>query len=264
MSTQIQYLGHASFKIQSEYCSMVIDPFFTGNPYACCTANDFIALDAMLLTHGHFDHIKDAVTIAKQTECMVICNAEMAAYLKSQGVNPETVSVMKVGETQNFPFAKVTMVAAKHPNEIHAEDGGKLPGGEPCGYVVEVDHHKVYHAGDTELIEDMKKLKEHGHRRGAASHRRNLHDGHGRRRESRRDDQPPRGDPHALQHLPQHHGRSSGFREESPLGHRRDGASVEREGDPLGAFLTFPSTGRTERLAFFFVPVFSFYIFPLC
>lgn len=160
MSTQIQYLGHASFKIQSEYCSMVIDPFFTGNPYACCTADDFIALDAMLLTHGHFDHIKDAVTIAKQTECMVICNAEMAAYLKSQGVNPETVSVMKVGETQNFPFAKVTMVAAKHPNGIHAEDGGKLPGGEPCGYVVEVDHHKVYHAGDTELIEDMKKLKD--------------------------------------------------------------------------------------------------------
>lgn len=159
MSAQVQYLGHASFKLQSEYCSMVIDPFFTGNPYACCTADDFIALDAILLTHGHFDHIKDAAAIAKQTECTVVCNDELADYLKSEGVKPETITVMHPGETVKFPFAAVTAVPAVHPNEIHTEDGRKLPGGAPCGYVVEIDNHKVYHTGDTNLFDGMKDLK---------------------------------------------------------------------------------------------------------
>ena len=128
MATQLQFLGHASFKIQSDYSSIVIDPFFTGNPYACCTVDDFIALDAMLLTHGHSDHLRDAAAIARQTECAVICNDKVAEYLKSQGVNPETITVMKSGESRNFLFGKVTVVPAVHASSIQA-DGQELPDG---------------------------------------------------------------------------------------------------------------------------------------
>ncbi len=156
----VQFLGHASVKIQSDYCSMLIDPFFSGNPMACNTPDDFMALDAMLLTHGHYDHIKDALTIAKQTECTVVCNDKMAQYLQGQGVEASQLEVMDWWETKQFLFGKVTMVPAEHPNEIHCGDGTKIPGGKACGYVMEADHHRVYHAGDTALFEDMKRLKE--------------------------------------------------------------------------------------------------------
>ncbi|MGI6076498.1 MAG: metal-dependent hydrolase [Pyramidobacter sp.] len=158
MATQLQYLGHSSFKIQSDYSSILIDPFFTGNPYACCTADDFIALDAMFITHGHFDHLKDAVAIAKSTECMVICGEDVAAYLKSQGVAPDLITVMNVGESKNLGFADVTVVPAVHNSQINVCEPA-LPDGDPRGYVIEVDRHKVYHAGDTMLFDGMKDLK---------------------------------------------------------------------------------------------------------
>ena len=158
MATQLQYLGHASFKIQSDYSSILIDPFFTGNPYACCTADDFIALDAMFITHGHFDHLKDAAAIAKSTECAVICGEDVANFLKTQGVSPDLITVMKVGETKNFSFAGVSVVPAVHHSQINVTEPA-LPDGDPRGYIIEVDRHKVYHAGDTMLFDGMKDFR---------------------------------------------------------------------------------------------------------
>jgi len=158
MTIHVQYLGHASFKIQSEYSSIVIDPFFTGNPYSCCTVDDFIALDALLLTHGHLDHIKDAAAIAKQTECEVICGAQLADYLKTQGVADGSITVLNVGETKTFFWGRVTAVPAVHDSFISTESGGKLPEDDPRGYVIEVSGHKIYHAGDTMLYDKMEEL----------------------------------------------------------------------------------------------------------
>lgn len=149
MTAKVQYLGHDSFKIQSDYSSMVIDPFFTGNPYACMTVDDFIALDAMILTYGELDHIEDAVTIAKQAECTVVCTAEIAEYLKSQGISEDMLKVMAPGESDRSYIGNFTCVDADHPEGTH---------GKGCGFIVEVDGHKVYFAGATKKCDGMSKL----------------------------------------------------------------------------------------------------------
>ncbi|EHM13708.1 MULTISPECIES: metal-dependent hydrolase [Jonquetella] len=144
-----QFLGHSTVKIQSDYCSVLIDPFFTGNPMACNTVDDFIALDGMLLTHACHKRLADAVTIAKATECQVVCTEAAAEWMKEQGVAPSQLVVMAWGETRHFPFGTVTVVPAKSGTET---------AGPICGYVIEVEKHKVYHAGNTVLLPEMKDL----------------------------------------------------------------------------------------------------------
>ncbi len=85
MTTRITWLGHSAFQVETSGKSILIDPFFEGNPVAQVSADDVNA-DVIIVTHGHGDHVGDTVAIAKRTGALVISNFEIVTWLHNQGV----------------------------------------------------------------------------------------------------------------------------------------------------------------------------------
>lgn len=109
---KIQFHGHACFSIFTEAGThLLIDPFLNGNSQAKITADE-IKPDVILLTHGHWDHIGDTVSIAKRTDCLVICNPEIVTYLKSKGL--KRLHGMNIGGAHQFDWGTVKMTSALH------------------------------------------------------------------------------------------------------------------------------------------------------
>ena len=153
------WLGHAAFRIVTPSGKViVIDPWIQSNPACPDALKKFDRLDTMLITHGHFDHIADAVTLAKEFSPQVVGIYETCAWLESKGV--KQTSGMNKGGTQKVGEIEVTMVNALHSCGI--QDGDKIIyGGEACGYVIRLPGGlTVYHAGDTAVFGDMKIIGE--------------------------------------------------------------------------------------------------------
>lgn len=146
---ELQFLGHACFLLDDGAYKVLTDPYLTGNPLAPLSAAE-AAADVLLITHGHSDHLGDAVEIARRCDAQVLCTAEMAdqvfrpAGIQVQGAN--------LGGRVPVPFGSVKLVQALHSSGI--------PGGTACGFLVEMGGRKVYHAGDTALMSDMALLAE--------------------------------------------------------------------------------------------------------
>lgn len=157
----LTWLGHSAFLIQTPRRKRVlIDPWIQNNPACPDDRKEVGAVDLMLVTHGHFDHIEDAVPIAQATGCRIVGIYELTAWLMSKGVgadNAETVFPMNKGGTLRFDdlALSVTMVHADHTCGI--KDGDQIIyGGEAVGYVVTLDEgFTFYHAGDTAVFGDM-------------------------------------------------------------------------------------------------------------
>jgi L-ascorbate metabolism protein UlaG (beta-lactamase superfamily) len=162
LSTQgnrLQWLGHSAFRITTPGGKViVVDPWVQSNPACPDALKKFDRLDTMLITHGHFDHIADAVALGKQFKPQVIGIYETCAWLESKGVAP--TSGMNKGGTQKAGEIEVTMVNALHSCGI--QDGDKIIyGGDACGYVIRLPGgFTVYHAGDTAVFGDMKLIGE--------------------------------------------------------------------------------------------------------
>ena len=150
----LTWLGHGTFKLKTRGAKTVLlDPWVEGNPACPRELKTFEAIDVITISHGHGDHISDAVTLAKKFKPTLICNYEIHLFLSKKGV--ANTSPMNKGGTQEAAGLKFTMVHAVHSSGI--EDGGQtVYGGEPCGFVITLeDGTRIYHAGDTAVHSDM-------------------------------------------------------------------------------------------------------------
>jgi L-ascorbate metabolism protein UlaG (beta-lactamase superfamily) len=155
----LTWLGHSSFKLVTRGArTVLIDPWVEGNPACPREHKTFERIDVMTISHGHGDHMSDAVTLAKKFKPAIVCNYEIHVFLQRKGVT--TTQPMNKGGTQEVAGLRVTMVNAFHSSGI--EDGGQvIYGGEPCGYVITLeDGTRIYHAGDTTVFGDMALIAE--------------------------------------------------------------------------------------------------------
>jgi L-ascorbate metabolism protein UlaG (beta-lactamase superfamily) len=152
---KLTWLGHAAFRIETASGKVIlIDPWILTNPMCPEKDKKFDRLDTMLITHGHFDHIADAVELGKKFKPQVVGIFELCAWLESKGVSG--TSAMNKGGTQKVGDIEVTMVNAVHSCGI--QDGDQIIyGGEACGFIVRLPGGlTIYHAGDTAVFSDMK------------------------------------------------------------------------------------------------------------
>ena len=151
MATELTWLGHGGWSIDTGEHRLLLDPFLDECPTACCKADD-VEADVILLSHGHFDHVADVAKIAKRTGATVIANFEIAQWLGKQGV--EKTIGMNLGGGLQQPFGHVKMTLAHHSSQL--PDGSD--GGNPGGFLLTLADVKVYFACDTALFEDMRRI----------------------------------------------------------------------------------------------------------
>jgi len=153
--TKITWYGHAVMGIETGGYKVLVDPFFSGNPVASTTA-DQVEADFIILSHGHGDHVGDAIEIAKRTGALVISNAEIAGWFGAKGIKAHG---QHIGGGYTHPFGYLKLTFATHGSGL--PDGAY--GGNPAGLLITTnDKKKVYFACDTGLFGDMALIGDEG------------------------------------------------------------------------------------------------------
>lgn len=176
--TKIKWFGHAAFSVTTPKGKvLLIDPWLKNpsNPEAKDGRDPLASLakvDYILLTHGHRDHVGDAVEIAKKTGAILICNPELAGNLVKladfPGKQAETDAIMGIGGEIKIADGEVTvaMTPAVHSSSVFnpkatATEAERAYGGNPAGFVLIIQNGPtIYHSGDTAYFKDMETIGE--------------------------------------------------------------------------------------------------------
>ncbi|MEW5795402.1 MAG: metal-dependent hydrolase [Candidatus Zixiibacteriota bacterium] len=148
------FMGHACVMLADGKHRIIIDPFLTGNEKAAMRP-EAVDVSHVLVTHGHGDHIGDAVAIAKRTGATIIANFEIANLVGKQGAKAHP---MHIGGAANFGFGRVKLTIAHHGGGYGPD--ASIYTGPPVGFLVTIGGKTVYHSGDTGLFYDMKLIGE--------------------------------------------------------------------------------------------------------
>ena len=148
MSLSVTWHGHGTVSFDVAGTAVLVDPFFSGNP-AALVSHEQVNADYILITHGHDDHVGDALAIAHRSGAMVISNYEICSWFVAQGY--ENVHAQHIGGGYDHPFGRVKLTIAFHGSGL--PDGSY--GGMPAGFLLSVAGKHVYVAGDTALFSDM-------------------------------------------------------------------------------------------------------------
>jgi L-ascorbate metabolism protein UlaG (beta-lactamase superfamily) len=151
---KITYYGHSCFGVEISGKHLLFDPFIRGNALASHIRIEDIPADYVLLSHGHGDHVGDAVEIALRSGATVVGAFEVASW--AQGLGVASVHPMNLGGKKRFDFGTLKFVSAIHSSTL--PDGS--PGGHPGGFVIQSHEGTFYYSGDTALTYDMKLIGE--------------------------------------------------------------------------------------------------------
>ena len=159
---KLTWFGHSAFRLDIAGASILIDPFFTGNPaFEGDLAEVSKGVTHIVVTHGHGDHVGDTVQIAETTGAVVATNYDLCMHLASKGV--KAFQPMNTGGTVDLGPFSVTLVRADHSAGM-GEGGVNVPVGNANGVIVKAPGEKtLWHMGDTDIFSDMALLSElHG------------------------------------------------------------------------------------------------------
>lgn len=155
MATKLSYYGHACFSVGISGKTLLFDPFISPNPATTGKVDvNNIPADFILLSHGHADHVADAVSIAQRTGAKIICNYEIYEWLSKQGIT--NTHPLNHGGGHNFDFGRAHFTSAIHSSVL--PDG--TYGGNPGGFLITSKDSTFYYSGDTALTYDMKLIAE--------------------------------------------------------------------------------------------------------
>jgi L-ascorbate metabolism protein UlaG (beta-lactamase superfamily) len=151
---QATFLGHACVLLSHAATRLVIDPFLTGNPQAAARPEE-LDVQHVLVSHGHADHLGDAIAISRASGATIIATHELANFCAGEGAR---VHAMHIGGSHAFDFGRVKLTIAHHGGGA-GEDASRYTG-PAVGFLVTIGGRTVYHAGDTGLFSDMKLIGE--------------------------------------------------------------------------------------------------------
>ena len=151
---KIIWLGHGSFRIETNNLVLLVDPWLTGNPVLPEDQHEaaIAGTTHLILTHAHFDHVADMLPLARKLGVPIVGQYDLMSYW-NEHEHLDTVGFNK-GGTVDLGGAALTMVPASHSSTFATEEGPKAAGSE-VGYMLMAEGRTVYISGDTDIMADM-------------------------------------------------------------------------------------------------------------